>query len=133
MTLNEINEATTLIQKEAHEDANIIWGMVIDEAAKEDVRVTVIATGFGARAEEKEKVTSRFRKVAPIPTNTRESGREIPSFSFSMKEHNREVPLRMKRVRATERFDEVKLDDPPDFSLEEDRFDIPTFLRKQPD
>jgi cell division protein FtsZ len=133
MTLNEINEATTLIQKEAHEDANIIWGMVIDEAVKEDVRVTVIATGFGARAEEKEKITSRFRKVAPISISTRENGREIPSFSFSMKEHSREVPPLMKRVRATERFDEVKLDDPPDFSLDEDRFDIPTFLRKQPD
>jgi cell division protein FtsZ len=133
MTLNEINEATTLIQKEAHEDANIIWGMVIDEAVKEDVRVTVIATGFGARAEEKEKITSRFRKVAPISISTRENGREIPSFSFSMKEHSREAPPLMKRVRATERFDEVKLDDPPDFSLDEDRFDIPTFLRKQPD
>jgi len=134
MTLSEINEATTLIQKEAHEDANILWGMVIDQAMKEEVRVTVIATGFGVKAEEKEKVTSKLRKVAPLSTATRENGREIPSFSFSMKEHNREVPTFMRRVKATERFDEVKLDDSPDFSLEdEDRFDIPTFLRKQPD
>ncbi len=59
MTLNEINEATTLIQKEAHEDANIIWGMVIDEAMKEEIRVTVIATGFGKT---EEKRTSQFKK-----------------------------------------------------------------------
>ena len=52
MTLNEINEATTLIQKEAHEEANIIWGMVIDEKMRDEVRVTVIATGFG-KSEEK--------------------------------------------------------------------------------
>jgi cell division protein FtsZ len=49
MTLSEINEATTLIQKEAHEDANVIWGMVVDKAMKEEIRVTVIATGFGRR------------------------------------------------------------------------------------
>jgi cell division protein FtsZ len=134
MTLNEINEATTLIQKEAHDDANIIWGMVIDQAMKEEVRVTVIATGFGAKPEEKEKINLKPRKVAPLSVAPRDGAREIPSFSFSTKEHNREAPTFMRRVRATERFDEVKLDEPPDFSLaDEDRFDIPTFLRKQPD
>jgi len=132
MTLSEINEATTLVQKEAHEDANIIWGMVIDQAMKEEVRVTVIATGFGVKAEE--KVNLKQRKVAPLSMATRDSAREIPSFSFSTKERSREVPTFMRRVKATERFDEVKLDESPDFSLEdEDRFDIPTFLRKQPD
>lgn len=136
MTLSEINEATTLIQKEAHEDANIIWGMVIDERMNGEVRVTVIATGFGGKAEEKEKSlqATKLRKVAPIASIApRENGKEIPAFSFTTKEH-RDVPTFMRRVRATERFDELKLDDGPDFSLEdEDRFDIPTFLRKQPD
>ena len=116
MTLNEINEATTLIQKEAHEEANIIWGMVIDEAMKEELRVTVIATGFG---KVEEKSASRFKKVAPI--------------SFSMRE-NRDIPTFMRRVKVNERFDELKLSKPPEFPVEdEDRFDIPTFLRKQAD
>jgi cell division protein FtsZ len=116
MTLNEINEATCLIQKEAHEEANIIWGMVIDQAMKEEIRVTVIATGFG-KAEE--KGASRFKKVAPI--------------SFSVRE-NRDLPAFMRRVKVNERFDEVKLEPAPDFTIEDnDRFDIPTFLRKQAD
>ncbi len=116
MTLSEINEATTLIQKEAHEEANIIWGMVIDQGMQEDLRVTVIATGFG-KAEEKS--VSRFKKVAPI--------------SFSMRE-NKDVPTFMRKVKVNERFDELKLKEPPEFSMEdEDRFDIPTFLRKQAD
>jgi cell division protein FtsZ len=116
MTLSEINEATTLIQKEAHEEANIIWGMVIDEAMNEEIRVTVIATGFG-KAEEKR--VSRYKKVAPI--------------SFSMRE-NRDIPTFMRKVKVNERFDELKLVEPPEFSVEdEDRFDIPTFLRKQAD
>jgi cell division protein FtsZ len=116
MTLSEINEATTLIQKEAHEEANIIWGMVIDEMMKEELRVTVIATGFGKI---EEKSASRFKKVAPI--------------SFSMRE-NKDVPTFMRRMKVNERFDELKLKEPPEFSVEdEDRFDIPTFLRKQAD
>ena len=53
MTLSEINEATTLIQKEAHEDAKVIWGMVVDKAMKDEIRVTVIATGFGKEEEKR--------------------------------------------------------------------------------
>jgi len=132
MTLNEINEATTLIQKEAHEDANIIWGMVIDEAMIEEIRVTVIATGFG-RTEEKtvEKtvpstIASRFKKVAPISFSVKEGSRDP--------KENRDIPAFIRRIKATERYDEVKLDESIDVSVEdEDRFDIPTFLRKQAD
>lgn len=46
LTLHEVNEASKLIQEEADEDANIIFGAVIDEAMGDEVRVTVIATGF---------------------------------------------------------------------------------------
>ncbi len=47
MSLAEINDAVSIIQNEAHEDANIIFGAVIDEEMGEAVNVTVIATGFG--------------------------------------------------------------------------------------
>ncbi|MEY4066494.1 MAG: hypothetical protein RIR26_2702, partial [Pseudomonadota bacterium] len=46
MTLHEISEASTLIQEAVHEDANIIFGSVVDETMGENLRVTVIATGF---------------------------------------------------------------------------------------
>ncbi|MBI4126930.1 MAG: cell division protein FtsZ [Deltaproteobacteria bacterium] len=46
MTLHEISEASKIIQEEAHEDANILFGAVIDESLKGSMRVTVIATGF---------------------------------------------------------------------------------------
>jgi cell division protein FtsZ len=136
MTLNEINEATTLVQKEAHEDANIIWGMVIDQAMKEELRVTVIATGFG-RSEE--KTLARYKRVAPISISVRDSIRDTvrESIRDSVREsgkENRDYPTFMRRAKVSERFDEVKLVEPPDFSVEdEDRFDIPTFLRKQAD
>jgi cell division protein FtsZ len=131
MTLSEINEATTLIQKEAHEEANVIWGMVIDHAMKEEIRVTVIATGFGKKEEKK---ASQFKRVAPISFGLREQNRDFSNFTFSNKENNRDIPAFMRKVKASERFDELKLEQPSDFSIEdEDRFDIPTFLRKQAD
>lgn len=46
LSLYEVNEASTLITEAAHEDAEIIFGAVIDEALTDEVRVTVIATGF---------------------------------------------------------------------------------------
>jgi cell division protein FtsZ len=47
LSLSEVNEASTLITEAAHEDAEIIFGAVIDESMGDEVRVTVIATGFG--------------------------------------------------------------------------------------
>lgn len=47
LKIHEVNEATTLIMEAAHEDAEIIFGTVIDESIKDIVKVTVIATGLG--------------------------------------------------------------------------------------
>lgn len=46
MTLFEVNEATTMVYEAASPDANIIFGAVVDERLKDEVRVTIIATGF---------------------------------------------------------------------------------------
>jgi cell division protein FtsZ len=46
LKLSEVNEASSLIQTSAHEDANIIFGAVLDEKMGEEVKITVIATGF---------------------------------------------------------------------------------------
>lgn len=46
MTLFEVNEATTMVYEAASPDANIIFGAVVDERLKDEIRVTIIATGF---------------------------------------------------------------------------------------
>jgi cell division protein FtsZ len=46
LKLSEVNEASTIIQNAAHEDCNIIFGAVLDERMGDEVRITVIATGF---------------------------------------------------------------------------------------
>lgn len=62
ISLMEVNEACTVIQDAAHEDANVIFGAVIDEDAGEDIRVTVIATGFPADYEESEDIQGQMFK-----------------------------------------------------------------------
>ncbi|MGB5105847.1 MAG: cell division protein FtsZ [Candidatus Zixiibacteriota bacterium] len=60
MTLYEVNEATTVIYDAAGSDANIIFGAVIDPALEDEIRVTVIATGFGSA---KREMVERFERV----------------------------------------------------------------------
>jgi cell division protein FtsZ len=74
LKLNEVNEASTLIQSAAHEDANIIFGAVLDESMGEDVKITVIATGF-----REESALRRERMMAGpgLPTVRYESPRIV--------------------------------------------------------
>ena len=55
LKLSEVNEASMLIQDAAHEDANIIFGAVLDERLGEEVKITVIATGFKHQRENEDR------------------------------------------------------------------------------
>lgn len=63
ISLMEINEACSVIQEAAHEDANIIFGAVIDENMNDDIRVTVIATGFPTDAEDDYSIRDSFPSI----------------------------------------------------------------------
>jgi hypothetical protein len=71
LTLHEVNEASSLIQQAAHEEANIIFGSVIDPNVTDEVRITVIATGFD-HARKTVGLTPEIQS-APAPTNRRAS------------------------------------------------------------
>jgi cell division protein FtsZ len=123
----EVNEACMLIQDEAHEDANIIFGAVIDEKIREEIRITVIATGFG-RAESKEETVQE--------SVSRPAEREKVVVNFSRKEENREIPAFMRSEKpkdAQERIAKAARGRVSSNLGTEDEFDIPTFLRKQAD
>ena len=127
MTLHEVNDAAMMIQEAAHEDANIIFGAVIDEKMGNNIRITVIATGFDKREQQ----------VVSAPEVKREIIVEKPRHIEVKLEEEPMVPSfgnstgRQKDVDAMEfrkRIKELGLD-----SMEEDEYDIPTFLRKQVD
>ncbi|HXR98066.1 MAG TPA: cell division protein FtsZ [Terriglobales bacterium] len=72
LMLSEVNEASSVIQAAAHEDANIIFGAVLNEAMGDQVKITVIATGFRAEYIQKRREEPALaRAVAlPLPDNS---------------------------------------------------------------
>jgi cell division protein FtsZ len=70
--LHEVNEASSLIQQAAHEDANIIFGSVIDPNIGDEVRITVIATGF-----ERPSVRDMRPPARPAPRQERSTGSQV--------------------------------------------------------
>ncbi len=123
----EVNEACMLIQEEAHEDANIIFGAVIDEKMKEEMRITVIATGFGRGDSLEESVPEQ----APVSAE-----REKVVVNFTRKEENRDIPAFLRTDKPNEiqeRIARAARGRIPKNMAGEDEYDIPTFLRKQAD
>jgi cell division protein FtsZ len=66
LKLSEVNEASSIIQNAAHEDANIIFGAVQDESMGDEVKITVIATGF--KHQEMPQRRERMLAEATLPT-----------------------------------------------------------------
>jgi cell division protein FtsZ len=66
LKLSEVNEASTIIQNAAHEDANIIFGAVRDETMGDEVKITVIATGF--KEQQMPQRRERMLAEATLPT-----------------------------------------------------------------
>lgn len=112
MTLHEINEASSLIQKEAHEDANIIFGTVIDKDMTDEIRITVIATGFEDAAKAKQGIPN----VTHLSGFSRRDDLSRPAYT------RRDKPIDLTNAIKMGTVD----DDNPDL-------EIPTFLRKQAD
>lgn len=72
LTMHETNEAVTLIMEAADEDAEIIFGTVIDDNAGDDIKVTVVATGLGGRVFKRNEEPQE-RRVEPAPVRVQES------------------------------------------------------------
>ena len=82
LKLNEVNEASTIIQNAAHEDANIIFGAVLDESMGDEVKITVIATGFkqgGVQTEDTHGREHQSRRERMLADSTLPTARyEVP-------------------------------------------------------
>ena len=119
--LHEVSRASTVVSDEAHEDANIIFGSVVHDNIGEEVRITVIATGFEA----KEKRHGRGRAVASAEATGGRQDRDIPPLLRKQRQDGggssmRPAPLVNSPLGAG-------LDDEPS------ALDIPTFLRRAAD
>jgi cell division protein FtsZ len=115
LTIEEVQEASSLIQQQAHEDANIIWGTVVDDNVGEEMRVTVIATGIG-EAEARVKPD-----LGVIQGSRRSDDLDTPTFLRQHKKIQEGAPERNRPMGLK------------DFPLDEEELEIPTFLRRQAD
>jgi cell division protein FtsZ len=154
MSLYEVNEAASLIQEEAHEDANIIFGAVIDEKIADEIHVTVIATGFGEREHEwhspryspsgtpitapvqaapTRPIELQPQPVTPMPTPPLQSGmlhgKPVRRLGLIVDESSLDIPAFKRRSNdqgGPTRLGQEGLEN-------DDKLDVPAFLRKQPD
>jgi cell division protein FtsZ len=114
LSLFEVNEAAEIIRETAHPQANIIFGAVLDETLNDEVRVTVVATGFDP--------------AQPVPTSDATLGahRRAPATaSHRMVEDGAEPPTRRQPPSRSQ----VELQIPE--LMNSDELDIPPFLRRQ--
>ncbi len=108
MGLHEVTEAAEIISEAADEDANIIFGAVIDESIKDEIRITVIATGFNDNS---------FDDI----------------FSSEESEPIEEAPVVEQKVEEVEKTEEKVEEVTPEKQGEAEDFVIPTFLRMSRD
>ncbi len=120
LSMDEVDQASSLIQQEAHEDANIIWGTVFDESVGEEIRVTVIATGIGSG--DQMQRTIDHPAVTPIEA-AKKKAVETPAVELELPVHK--LPSQ-KVVGGSEGQGLKGLD-----KVDEDLLEIPTFLRKK--
>ncbi len=124
LTMEEFEEASTIIHEKVHEDANIIVGLVIDESLGDKIKITAIATGFGeefkkdAKPEELAEV-QRTPYVPPVVKHKREL--DVPTH---IRNQQNEFHGRRSRDLPSQNRD---------LFVDDEQFDIPTFLRRRVD
>jgi len=142
LCLHEVNEAASMIQEEAHDEANIIFGAVIDESLTDEIRITVIATGFGEVREVKEvKEMTEERKPAPSPGAVAniavapQKSKKVVHLGTIV--DDLDTPTWQRKKSGSDEVETVTLNKSNlDFSAnadDDDKYDIPTFLRRQMD
>ena len=105
LTLHEASEASNTIFEAAGKEANVIFGTVIDDDLNDEVKITVIATGFEDKANQAEKVELKYRENQKVELNTFLRGRDTQRRNNTAEDMHAEIS-------------EVDLD-------------VPTFLRRK--
>jgi cell division protein FtsZ len=149
LKMREIQEAASLVQEQAHEDANIIFGASIDESLGENVKVTVIATGFDAvdRVAREEHAQYTRQTLAPLTMQSQSAPRSsyVPSSNRVAPVIHQEPPQNVPATRRPLYSSEPRTaaaqpqsqqrpstrERPVSFPSLDNDWDVPAFQRKQ--
>jgi len=148
LKLAEVQQACTIIQGAAHEDANIIFGAVLDEKMKDAVKITVIATGFKEEDMHRSRHRENYDPVILSRDVSREASRQrnhfdepepvaepepvfVPESAFEPDP----APVAFREPGNPSHAEVISLDGmrsgPPSYQAED--LDVPAFLRKRND
>ena len=128
MSLHEVSEAAEIIQEAADPNANIIFGTVIDRSLQNQIKVTVIATGFDQPAIPDEMQVA----VAQTPRNTH-TGTGVGVIEPAVEQtQGRNTFFRNDSPELPD-LDPSEDGHTPNFANMKDDLDVPSFLRKQMD
>jgi cell division protein FtsZ len=120
MRLHEINEAASIVYEQAADDAHIIVGTVIDKTLSEDIIVSIIATGFGKRTQQKESAS-----------NVHGATRESNAIEVAVPNGHNRQEIQAAQKTQDEQLTAVKVQPALQHNEAGDELDIPTFIRKQ--
>jgi cell division protein FtsZ len=119
LTMAEMTDASELIYQEAGDEAEIIWGAVLDESIGEELRVTVIATGIQSEEEkEKKRFTGKVRDITEADL-VRSKNLDEPTFIRKEKAVGEGGGAHYRGYRG--------------IILDDDDLDVPTFMRRKAD
>ena len=130
LTLHEVNEAVTMAQAAADPDANIIFGSVVDEQLGDEVKITVIATGFHGSEAEKRTPVPRATQV-PVVQQPAVVAKAIPP-PLPVEAKPKPEPVRLTPPATVPARQPVSFrrEAPVYKPMDEDQYDIPAFLRR---
>ncbi|MFH1075846.1 MAG: cell division protein FtsZ [Pseudomonadota bacterium] len=117
VTMAEMTEACDRIYTEAGDDADIIWGTVLDDSVGEELRVTVIATGIEEKKREEPRARGKLRSVTP-EDGKKQTNYDEPTF------------IRYKKA-AGDASATIENSTPPGLFVDNNDLEVPTFMRRR--
>ncbi|MGA8442582.1 MAG: cell division protein FtsZ [Candidatus Sulfotelmatobacter sp.] len=140
LKLAEVQQACTIIQTAAHEDANIIFGAVLDEKMKDAVKITVIATGFREIPRLQQRPAEVHHSFAtshdnamdfPDPVEPSEPMSPFVDAEQVMEERRMAEPSPVAMAQAAEVISLDSMRNAMVANFEQEDLDVPAFLRKR--
>lgn len=134
LSIHDVHEASSLIQEEAADDANIIFGAVVDENLEDEVRVTVIATGFGKEKGARSYKASAVIEQAEIVENLDLPLATAPAPAQVIEHVVTPTMAAHPSMQAPSNGEVKRVGNMGGYNgMDEDHYDTPTFIRKQAD
>ena len=131
LTMSEVDEAARIIAKEVDADANIIFGATIDQNLKDQIKITVIATGFDRhRLDGIPTANASYFKPQGIVSDFTKPKPDSPTLPVKQVEEETSEEREEEKRKAKEKLKDYQDQLPEDFEVE-DEFDIPAFLRQE--